>query len=154
MQTPTSKLNDVLSKCLETEQGEVDISPEHLAACAIRVIDEDSLSPVLVEWGCVLQLRQMSRALLRKEYDPIDGKDGQADMFGGLQPRYPVEKSEFDGEGNKVINQVYRERMHMSESDRFRVIARLEKEAEAKQQHADALRQETEALKSEGFFAA
>lgn len=141
----TTKLHDTLAECLEQVEQEVEISPELLAHCAMKVLDPKGKAPSLVEWAANLELRQLARALLRKTFDPLAPKPdvGQEDMFVGLQEKYPCKRS---GEV------VYVDRMRLSHDERKYNISRLEKEGQSKLEHAGALRTETEELEEAGYF--
>lgn len=135
----TNKLHDSLAECLTQVDGEVEISPELLAHCAIKKLDPKGNAPQLVEWAANLELRQMARALLRKTYDSLAPKPdiGQEDMFEGLQEKYPCKRR---GEI------VYVDRMRLSLDEREFNISRLKKEGQSKLEHASALQTETEDL--------
>ena len=142
----TTEIQGILSAIILGFDSELPISAEAVAAEAIDKMDPDNESPVLVRWGCVLEVRQLSRAILRREYeeDGIEGRQG--DMFAGiLQDRYP-------GFGDHAGK--YMPRELMSQEDYERNIARLRREAEAKQEHADALQAEMDARFGVGYMAA
>lgn len=142
--TATDDLLNLLRRELIAYDNSRSVSAEILADEAFKKIDPDEMSPPLAAWSCVLNLRQMSRQLLRREYEPQPEESGQISLFDGLQERYP-------GVGDH--KGVYVPRMQMSYADRMHNIRRLRKEAEAKLAHADALEAETEKLKSLGFWS-
>lgn len=127
------------------EQGEIEVRPAMLAEAVRRQIDPEGVSPVLMSYAGVLQLRQMARSVCRKAIneDDEDGA-GQAALFDGqLQRRYPAERN---GE------EVYVLRDHLSLDERRRNIFRLRAEASSKARHADALEAETEGLIARGVL--
>lgn len=142
----TKQLEDTLRQCLEIVYNEVAISPAMLASCAINKLDSDNVSPILVQWGCNLELRQMARAMLRREFDPLIDKndDHQPELFTGLQAKYPCKRN---GEN------VYVDRMRLTKEERLFNIERMSREIDAKTQHRDALQAETDELDVNGFFA-
>lgn len=148
----TNQINEILLRCVDEEKEEIDISPEYIASRGMKIMNPKSTATQMVEWVAVLQLRQMARAILRKQFEPTHKGHNNGDMFPVLQPRYPVDVT-YEENGETTVTTVYRERMHMSYEERQVMIVRLEKEATAKQQHADALRQETEQLMEQGYFA-
>jgi hypothetical protein len=141
--TNTDDLLQVLRAALVSYNDDDAVSAISLADEAMKQIDPDGKSPSLVAFGCSLAPRQMARSLLRKTYEEREEHSIQEDLFGGLQDRYP-------GTGNH--KDLYVPRMQLTRDDRYFNIHRLEREAAAKQRHADALRAETEELEASGFF--
>jgi hypothetical protein len=128
----TSQLQDLLRGALLSYSSDMPVSAESLSATVIESLDPHEAAPALVRWGCVLELRQLARPLLRREFE-VEKSDAHQDMFEGLQDRYP---------GTGDHKGLYMPRQMMTEADYLANIARLENEAQAKQQHADALRAE------------
>lgn len=145
IESMTNQLEQVLRACLEDMEDEIEVSPALLAHCAVKILDPDGNSPALVEWGCNLQLRQLSRQILRREYDPVDRAiDNQTELFAGLQQRYPVERN---GE------HVYVPRMAQTLEERRKNEDRMYKSADGLISHADKHKAETDMLVATGFFA-
>ena len=142
----TNRLYEAVSICIEKVSGEVEISPEMVAMCALKELDPDQSAPILVTWGCNLELRQIARQVLRKTFDPLEREDhiDQGSLFEGLQAKYPCKR---DGED------VYVDRMVLTKNERDFNIRRLRSEGLSKLEHADALQIETEELDGKGFFA-
>lgn len=82
--------------------------------------------------GCHLQLRQIARQRLAKQYDR-DPEEERGGLFKDLQWRYPSARSA------DLDDPVYVLRDQMTAEDVGYNVARLRAEASAKQQHADAL---------------
>ncbi len=129
---PSNELNKLICDELETFSSDLPVSAEVLADIVIKKIDPSEDAPILVRFGCVMELRQMSRSLLRREYKS-DTESQQGELFEGLQDRYP-------GAGNR--SGTYLPRSMMSISDYEMNIKRLRKEGAAKIAHADALNAE------------
>lgn len=141
----TEQLTNCLKGCLSAYGESDDVSPEVLAACAIKKLDPDQKAPPAIEWGCNLELREMSRKLLRRTYGPGRKEEDspQNEMFENLQDRYPATRN---GEC------VYVPRMNLTVDERLINVGRLMSEAEVKTQHANALQEETSALIDAGYF--
>jgi len=79
------------------------ISPENVANSVDALIDPDNISPALKTYASIMQIRQSTRAYLRKRHDPVvkmeqEILDGTADMFSDqLQPYYPVKRDSKEG---------------------------------------------------------
>lgn len=91
-QTNTDRLLDILRVCLEKFDSESEVKPALLASEALKVIDPDDSSPVLMSWAANLELRQLSRGMLRNHYDPTEMETPQIELFEGLQDRYPTKR--------------------------------------------------------------
>ena len=130
---PSNELNRLIGYALNKYSSDMPVSAESLADVVIRKIDEDEKSPELVRFGCVLELRQMARALLRKEYRERLDDDSHPYFFGGLQDLYP-------GSGKRKGQ--YLPRSMMSVDDYKENAERLRKEGRAKLLHADELESE------------
>lgn len=118
------------------EQNVLLISPENVANKVDVIIDPDSISPALKTYSSIMQIRQNTRAYLRKRHDPV-GKmeqqieEGIVDMFADqLQPYYPVKRS--DGEG-------YAKLETLTTKEVEKCAAKMKKAGEALLAHADAL---------------
>lgn len=140
-----NQLTEILRECITQFDSDIAISPAILASQAMKMMDDGGVSPVLVAYSSNMNLRQIARKLLRREFDPVYEDDsGQSEMFTGLQERYPCLRAD---------DFVYVQRMRMTLEEREFMVSRLRKEALAKTQHADSLQAETEELKIAGHFA-
>jgi len=127
----THQLQNLLRNALVSYSADMPVSAESLSATVIDEIDPQHAAPVLVRWGCVLELRQLARPMLRREYEEKDER--QQEMFDALQDRYP-------GAGKNKGS--YIPRHMMTAKDYMANIERLRNEARAKLKHADALEAE------------
>jgi hypothetical protein len=137
----TEQLMQALRTSYEARSADSEVDPAVLASDAVFALDPGGASPLLVQWGCVLELRQLARSICRERL--LTGAEKQATLFGDLQARYPAMRR-----GNEVY--VLREDMTLAE--RHRMIARLRKEATAKWSHAESLEAETKFLEEAGWF--
>jgi len=128
--TNTDKLMDVLRECYDAINSEIETQPALLASCAMKKMDSESTSPVLVAWAANLELRQLARSLLRKHCDPTDPENPQAEMFDGLQDRYPTKRN---GEATYVLLD------YLTDEEIEENLVRMGREITAKQKHYDAL---------------
>jgi len=129
----SAQLQEVVSSCILKYSGDIEVSPASIATCAYPELDPENVSPVTVQWGCVLQLRAIAREVLRGEFDPIaEGNSGQGEMFEGLQERYPTKR---EGGPKYVLLG------HLTGNEIDYNIQRLEREATKKLHHADALKE-------------
>jgi hypothetical protein len=129
----TNDLQDVLRSLICNYSADIPVSAESVSADAMRTLDPNDISPVLVQWACVLELRQLARAILRNEYENDPGQPEQGQLFTRLQDRYP-------GFGDR--DGTYLPRAMMTPEDYAGNIDRLRREAKAKQAHADKLEAE------------
>lgn len=144
----TNQLSDMLNKCLENTSSDLGVSASYLASQAITKLDPEQKAPYVVQWGCVLQLRQIARGILRKEYEPVnDAGEPQAEMFEKLQQRYPVAR----GEEEKKEGE-YMPRLLLTLEERQMISEKLRKASKALAIHANALDAETAELIAQGFF--
>ena len=127
------------------EANEIAISPACLATTVYAILDplSERKTPVAIQVLAILQLRQLARGICherdRSEQEMVEG---QATLFQmRLQRRYPVRREE---EENSDPRYVLRSELTLAE--RNLNIARLRREAESKNNHADALQGETNAL--------
>ncbi len=128
-ETPnTDHLMDIIRECLAEVDSEIEVQPALLARCAMLKIDPNDVSPVLVAWAANLELRQLSRGLLRKKFEPMDNP--QITMFEGLQDRYPTKR-------NSEATYVKLDELTDNEIDEN--LDRMASEIAAKQKHYDAL---------------
>ena len=142
MSNQGDKLNEILRECLEQTKSDLGVSAAYLAHCAMKKIDEESSSPMLVSWAANMELRQMARGLLRREYEPSGPVEAaQVEMFEKLQQRYPVK-----GEDCYMPLHALTEEQLIENEDRIR------QTGEAFLKHADALRAYREEKISAGGF--
>jgi len=128
----TKELIDRLRAAQESYSADLPISAEIIANQVISDIDREGLSPDLVRWAAILELRQLVRPLLRKEYEDEESPQNELPGFQ-LQDRYP-------GSGDR--KGLYLPRGMMSFEDYSANIERLDKESAAKKKHARALESE------------
>ena len=130
MNENTDRLMDVLRGCLVSIHSEIEIQPALLASRAMKEIDPSGSSPPLVAWAANLELRQLGRGLLRKSFDPIADDNPQAELFEGLQERYPTKRN---GESTYVLLS------DLTDDEIDENLNRMAREVTAKQKHYDAL---------------
>jgi hypothetical protein len=134
MTSDERKLQEMLARVLEKHQHKASVRPSWLATETMVALDPKKVAPQLVYRAAHLQLRQMARALCRREYGEDAGELGaQHNLFPSLQARYPVSCSAREGDPEYVRLENLK-----SEDVAFNV-TRLRKEARAKLKHADAL---------------
>lgn len=127
------------------QDGEMVVNPAVVAAHVYAELDAAAISPTLVQYTSVLELRQLARSVCRKKYEDDDSAAVQVEMFdGALQPKYPAERN---GE------RVYVPRAQMTVDEYNFNITRLRTEAMAKAKHADALQAERDERERLGHFA-
>lgn len=128
------------------ERGDIEVRPAMLAEAVRQRIDPEGVSPVLMTYAGVLQLRQMARGVCRRQVgEDDDTTAGQGALFDGqLQRRYPAKRAG---------DEVYVLRDHLTIEERRENIARLRAEAASKARHADALEAETEGLIARGLLS-
>ena len=68
------------------------IFPDELADFVYAEIDPEERSPKLVKWACILELRQLARAICRARACPDDPEDNAQGLLFALQSRYPAER--------------------------------------------------------------
>jgi len=132
--TEERKLAEIIARIIHQRDGVVSISPNWVAAEAMKELDPEHTAPMLVHAGCNLHLRQIARAELRKNYEPDEDKGQEHDLFPGLQRRYPTARSARAEEPEYVLLE------HLTQIDIGFNVARLRSEARAKMKHADALK--------------
>jgi len=111
------------------------ISPENIANQVNDFIDPENVSPALKTYASIMQIRQNTRAYLRKRHDPIDKmerqiEEGINDMFSDqLQDYYPVKRRE---------EKAYIRREYMTTKEVESCVTRMRKAGAALLRHADA----------------
>jgi hypothetical protein len=140
------QINAALAKA-HTELVEQDvliISPSVVAARAMQILDPDKRSPNLVEYAAILELRQLSRAMCRRQYDATSEEAiAQGTLFAGLSARYPVLRDGVEG---------YVPRLKMTLAERMQVPPRYRQVGQSIIEHADAFEAETNRLIADGYF--
>jgi hypothetical protein len=92
--TDEEKLAQTVQSIIEHNADLVAISPAWVATAAMQAIEFPRDLHALGYAGCHLELRQMARAKLRRQFDPVSLIEGAADdgedLFPDtLQDRYP-----------------------------------------------------------------
>jgi len=128
---------------VSADERDILVYPETLAAKVMLDLDPQGNAPLLVSWGCVLELRQLARSICREDKDDR-AEAMQETLFGRLQKRYPVKRGEFES---------YCLRMEMTLGERRANCTRLRNEAHTKMQHADSLEAETQDLLKRGLLS-
>jgi hypothetical protein len=141
MSAETRSLTAIIAKIIESKRDQPRLNPDSIATAAPLELDPKKVSLPAVLAGCHLALRQIARGLLRKHFDEPDENEAeqaddapqpqQAELFAGLQRRYPSSKHA----GEYVLLG------EMSEADIAFNVGRLRKEGVSKSKHADALEQ-------------
>jgi hypothetical protein len=147
MSAESRSLTAIVARIIESKRDEPRINPDAVASAALLELDPKKVSVPAVLAGCHLALRQIARGQLRKRFleEPDDDEDAveseqaqhdvdapepeQADLFGGLQRRYPSSRHA----GEYVL------REQMSPADVSFNIRRLRAESGSKSKHADLL---------------
>lgn len=135
-----SEIDAIHHRCqiiIEACQGQSRINPSWVATGMYNAFDPQHVAPPEVRVGCHLHFRQVARSFLRKKYaqsSPEEDVSIQHELFPQLQKRYPVAHTDLNADSEYVLFE------DMTEEDYDWNIMRLEKEATAKQAHADALR--------------
>ena len=134
MTSDERKLQEMLARVLEKHQHKASVRPSWLATETMVALDPKKVAPQLVYRAAHLQLRQMARALCRREYGEDAGDIGaQHELFPGLQARYPMAHTAKDADPEYIRLE------HLKAEDVAYNVARLRKEARSKLKHADAL---------------
>ncbi len=127
----TDQLTESVNECINNYAGDVEISPASVALCAYGLLDPEGVSPQVVQWGCNLELRALARAVLRKNFDPVDADEPrQHQLFPDLQERYPTKRN---GGPKYVLLD------HLSMEEGFYNVERLRNEGNKKIAHGDSL---------------
>ena len=126
-------LYNAVARTAELYEHKDTVSPAWLATEAMALIGFPRDLHPIGYLGCHLQMRQIARAFCRKRFGDDDEDDGQADLFNGtLQRRYPKTHNNGDDPEYALL-------ICLTNDDVAFNVARLRKEAFAKQAHADAL---------------
>jgi hypothetical protein len=133
--------NDQIAGLIRSEISgyncDLPISAANIASGVYVRIDSERVSPVLVQYCTILNLRERARKELAREFDKGDDDSTQETLFTGLQDRYPATRN-----GQRV----YVPRLQMTENEYMENASRLEREGRTKIEHADALRVEAAKL--------
>ena len=142
----TRKLRAMLQEEYDNLSENDDVDTGILAKLVYERIDSDRAAPALVAHAAKLELKQLARSVCRKIHAEEEDLAENGNLFDfKLQLRYPAAH-----EGENI--DLYRTINHMEQKDFEYNISRLEKEAEAKKMHANALRAEMEARIRKGML--
>ena len=134
MTSDERKLRELLAEVLERHQHKDSVRPSWLATETMAALDPKRTAPQLVYRAAHLQLRQMARALCRREYGEDTGDTGsQHNLFPNLQARYPSKRTVKDADPEYVRLE------NLTLEDTAYNVDRLRKEGRAKLKSADAL---------------
>lgn len=139
-------LSDAVANEVESSKGSVSVSPDKIAAGAMRFIRFDYGTHNAGWYGCYQHMLQLARERLRGRYDTAAQAkaytEGQSDMFGDtLQDRYPRQPKRLPGGAWAEPEYILRE--HLGEDDRWFNIDRLRHVSVAAARHRNALEAET-----------
>lgn len=85
---------NVMARVYEAHEARNSVHPTWLATEAMNVIGFPRTLHSLGYVGCHLAFRQIAREYCRQRFDPVRGGDAaddkMADLFSGLQDRYPI----------------------------------------------------------------
>lgn len=142
------QLINMLKLIISNEKTRTVIDPVWVADVAIKKMDPEGRSPLLITLAATLELRQLARMLLRKYFAPVEDTEEAAEphsLFPDLQWRYPKappekkaktskakEEGEEDKQGYVLLEEMDYEDMRFN-------IARLRKTGYGMLAHADRL---------------
>ena len=135
------KVDDEISSVVEMleEQGNALVVP-HIANMVYSKLDEAKVSPHVIQYLSQQEIKQKTRAYLRRRHDPIERAEqavekDQEDLFADtLQDYYPV-KRDIMGERQRI----YTPRNDLTKSDVSEIAGRLSRAGSALIRHADGL---------------
>lgn len=135
------KVDDEISSVIETleGQGSALVIP-HIANVVYSRLDANKVSPHIVQYLSQQEIKQKTRAFLRRRHDPIARAEqaveqNQEDLFADtLQDYYPV-KREMMGERQRM----YVPRDDLSRTEVSEIAGRLSRAGSALIKHADGL---------------
>jgi hypothetical protein len=130
-----SKLSEIVARVIEGHWQKERINPAWIATEAMLLIDPSKVVQQqfpLAYLAAHLHLRQLARAECRKLFEE-DGDKRQADLFPGLQWRYPAAHQKDNGEPVYVLRDL------LTPKDVSYNVLRLNNEAIEKQRHARRL---------------
>jgi hypothetical protein len=135
--TDEEKLAQTVQSIIEHNADLVAISPAWVATAAMQAIEFPRDLHALGYAGCHLELRQMARAKLRRQFDPVslieDAADDGEDLFPDtLQDRYPRRPK-------RGREPEYVQRTRMSHDDLVYNVGRMRLAGDALHRHANAL---------------
>ncbi len=134
MTSDERKLQVLLASVLDKHQHKASVRPAWLATETMATLDPNRMAPQLVYRAAHLQLRQMARALCRREYGEDAGDTAaQHNLFPNLQARYPSKRTVKDADPEYVRLE------NLTLEDVTYNVDRLRKEGRAKLKSADAL---------------
>lgn len=135
------KVDDEISSVVEMleEQGNALVIP-HIANMVYSKLDEAKASPHVIQYLSQQEIKQKTRAYLRRRHDPIERvekavEEGQEDLFADtLQDYYPVKR---DVMGQR--QRIYTPRDDLSKGEVLEIAGRLSRSGSALIKHADGL---------------
>lgn len=135
------KLSTIVQKAIHEYSSDMSISPKNISMVVYEEIDPEHVSPTIVQWGCIMQIRVVARLFLKEKYE--DKKStGQGELtIGGIQERYPAE----DGSGYIHID-------YLPKSDLDFNVNRLRRNGNALHAHADALEAKGNEFEDSGHY--
>jgi hypothetical protein len=130
MEMEMEQLIAILKEIIHNERDTSVINPVWAADEAYKKIDPENKAPFLVRIAAIIQLRQLARPLLRKQFDPTKSEIEQPpSLFPELQWRYPKVGTK---EGYVLL-------MDMTKADIRYNVARMRKTCRSISSHADRL---------------
>ena len=136
------KLSTIVQAAVHGYSADMKISPAIISKIVYEEIDPERVSPTLVEYGCIMQIRVVARLFLKEKYESKDDS-GQGELsIGGIQERYPME----DGTGYVHID-------YLPKSDLDYNVMRLRKYGNALLDHADALEAKGQEFEDSGHYS-
>lgn len=135
------KVDDEISSVVEMleDQGNALVIP-HIANTVYSRLDAGKVSPHVIQYLSQQEIKQKTRAYLRRRHDPIVRAEqavekDQEDLFADtLQDYYPV-KRDIMGERQRI----YTPRDDLTKSDVSEIAGRLSRAGSALIRHADGL---------------
>jgi len=136
--TDEEELSLEVQKIIDRHRFTAEVSPSWVATAVMQAIKFPRDLHRLGYVGCHLELRQIARGKLRRQFDPATAAEeyarGQSELFPDtLQDRYP-RKPKAGEEPMYVFREV------LSDEDCEYNLARMEKAGHALLKHADAFR--------------
>jgi len=133
-----NQLTDIIAKVVSDleSQKAILINPANVANIVDKEIDPTSASPQLKTYCSIMQIRDSTRAYLRKRHDPVSKiesqiLEGQEDMFSDhMQMYYPVNRD--TGDGYVLVE-------HCTDEELIRCAKRMGAAANKLLSHCDAI---------------
>lgn len=138
----TERLYDAVRRMYDINHNQVSIGAAFLADGAMGIIGFPKDLHAVGWVGCNFHLRQVARSFCRRNFVHHTKDNPQADLFDGLQDRYP-RKPLKDSESGEEREPEYVLRDHLTMDDRWYNFDMLMRSAHARLKHARALEEET-----------